>query len=305
MREDVSFTSGGLRCAAWLYRAQGNGNTPLIVMAHGLGATRELGLDPFARRFCEAGLSALVFDYRHYGESEGTPRELLSVHRQLEDWRAAVAFAKTLPGIDRERITAWGSSFSGGHVMRIASEGHGLAAAVSQVPFSSGLASARAVPPRTVLRLTSAAVVDGVKSALGRGPHYVPLIAPPPQVALLSDANSYEGFRKLLPPGLEESGLWRNRATARTALAIVFYEPGRRAARIRIPILFVVADRDAIAPAAAAVKAAHLAPRGELLRYPEGHFDYYQGDGFERIVTDELAFLKKHLLGGEARTQAA
>jgi hypothetical protein len=30
-------------------------------------------------------------------------------------------------------------------------------------------------------------------------------------------------------------------------------------------------------------------------RYPIGHFDVYVGDGFERAVSDQLAFFAKHL----------
>jgi len=45
-----------------------------------------------------------------------------------------------------------------------------------------------------------------------------------------------------------------------------------------------------------AAQAARQAPRGELLRYPFGHFAAYIGAGLEQIVTDEIAFLRRHLL---------
>lgn len=95
-RKDVTFSSAGLTCAAWFYPAPRE-HAPLVIMAHGLGATRELRLAAYAERFQAAGFAALVFDYRHYGASEGEPRELLSIGKQLDDWRAAIAFGKTLP----------------------------------------------------------------------------------------------------------------------------------------------------------------------------------------------------------------
>src|SRR5919202_566943 len=112
-RTDDRFDSGDTDCAAWLY---GSLPAPLIVMGHGLGAVREMRLDAYAQRFAAAGFAALVFDYRHFGASGGEPRQLLDVRRQLEDWRAAVAFARTVDGIDPERVALWGTSFSGGHV---------------------------------------------------------------------------------------------------------------------------------------------------------------------------------------------
>src|SRR5262249_49356780 len=117
MRQDVSFFSGGLECAAWFYPVAGARPAPLVVMAHGLGGAPELRLEAYALRFRDAGIAAMIFDYRHYGASQGEPRELLSVRRQLEDFRAAIAFAKTLPGVDPARVAIWGSSFGGGHVL--------------------------------------------------------------------------------------------------------------------------------------------------------------------------------------------
>jgi hypothetical protein len=36
------------------------------------------------------------------------------------------------------------------------------------------------------------------------------------------------------------------------------------------------------------------------VRYPIGHFDVYMGEWFERAISDETAFLTRHLLGDRA-----
>jgi dienelactone hydrolase len=131
-RRDVTFDSGGERCAAWLYTPDTPGPHPIVVMAHGFGAVRAARLWAFAERFAAAGLAALVFDYRYFGDSGGEPRQLLDVSRQLDDWRAAIAFARSLDGVDPERVAAWGSSFGGG----------GLAGSVPRRPV--GTARSRA-----------------------------------------------------------------------------------------------------------------------------------------------------------------
>src|SRR3712207_3531628 len=115
-REDVSFESGGTRCAAWLYRPHGGGPHPAIVMGHGPGGVRHMRLDAYAERFSAAGFVVLLFDYRHWGDSAGEPRQLLDIGRQLDDWRAAFRFARALDGVDVERVALWGTSFAGGHV---------------------------------------------------------------------------------------------------------------------------------------------------------------------------------------------
>ena len=98
---------------------------------------------------------------------------------------------------------------------------------------------------------------------------------------------------------LEASGLteaeYRNDVPARIALEIPFDAPGRKAGQIRCPILFCVCDTDTVAPAKATLRHAAKAPRGEIRRYPVGHFDIYVGEQFERVVADQLAFLEEHV----------
>ena len=80
-RDDTTFPSGDSGCAAWLYRpahieSDDSSPRPIVVMAHGLGGVKEMRLDAFAERFTEAGYLCLVFDYRHFGASGGSPRQL-------------------------------------------------------------------------------------------------------------------------------------------------------------------------------------------------------------------------------------
>ncbi len=106
-------------------------------MAHGLAAVKEMRLDAYAERFAAAGLNVLVFDYRHFGASDGDPRQLLDIKKQHQDWVNAVAHARSRPEVDAERVALWGSSLSGGHVMAVAGTVD-PAAWSPQVPHVSG-----------------------------------------------------------------------------------------------------------------------------------------------------------------------
>ena len=54
-----------------------------------------------------------------------------------------------------------------------------------------------------------------------------------------------------------------------------------------------VAADDVVTPPAPAIEAAGRAPRGELLTYAGlGHFDVYRGEAYERVVGDQLEFLR-------------
>ena len=112
IREDVSFLSGGETCAAWLYPAASDeGPRPIIVMAHGVSGTRRDRLWSFADRFAAAGITALLFDHRGFGDSEGE-KDLFDPKRQLDDWRAAIAFARSLPRCTRRSPPTRSSSLA-------------------------------------------------------------------------------------------------------------------------------------------------------------------------------------------------
>src|SRR3954463_8969232 len=150
-RLDVAFPSSGDECRAWLFMPDAE-RPPLVILGHGLGATREYGLEPYAEHFADAGIAALVFTYRHFGDSGGRPRQLLDIERQLGDWAAALAYARNSDGIDNERRARGVTSVGGGHVFGAPPRDGAVAAVVSQCPFTDGLAATRAASPRILAR---------------------------------------------------------------------------------------------------------------------------------------------------------
>lgn len=292
-RTDVSFASGGLRCAAWLYRPPGPGQHPIVLLAHGFAFTRDARLDSYAERFVSAGFAALAFDYRHFGASEGRPRQLMDIGRQLDDWRAAIAYARSLDGIDEDRIALWGTSFSGGHVASLAAADPGVAAAISQVPYSGLGGRGRLPRPVFLARLIAAAVRDEVRGRLGRSPALLPLVAEPGSglFAPFVEAGATAALLDLFPPGYQ----WRNEFTPRVMLRLPRYRPFDAADRIGCPWLVLVCDDDAVTPADQAAALASRAPRLELRRFPLGHFEVYLGEWFERAVAVQTEFLHRHL----------
>ena len=208
-RAEVSFGSHGSTCRAWLYTPDDTADNssaarPCVVMAHGFGATRDASLAPYAQRFAAAGMQVLLFDYRHFGASDGEPRQLVSVRRQLQDYAAAVGFARTLPGVDPNRIAVWGTSFAGGHALVTAATVPGIAAAVCQCPMMDGLAAVRCIlqyaGPGQLLRLTGHGLLDLARAPFG-GAHYVPTVGPPGTLAVMSSPDADAGYRALTPPG--------------------------------------------------------------------------------------------------------
>jgi alpha-beta hydrolase superfamily lysophospholipase len=285
-RQDLLFSVGGDSCAGWLYSAAAGGAAaPIVVMAHGLSGTRRDRLGAFAERFAAAGIAALVFDHRGFGDSEGE-QDLFDPRRQLEDWRAAIAFARSLPGIDSDRVATFGSSMGGGNALAAAAEDSRVAAVVSQVPFLD-IRQAYRPSARVRARMMSAA-------ALGR---HLPAVGQPDEPALINAPDSEAGWRHVVAIG--EDSRWRNRVSTRWLLGPP-YRPARHAATLHCPWLVCVGEADQVAEPGLAVEAAKRAPWGELRTYPGvDHFDIYDGPEHEAVVADEVAFLRRHLLSAE------
>jgi alpha-beta hydrolase superfamily lysophospholipase len=283
-RRDLEFQSGGESCAAWFYpAASAAATTPIVVMAHGLSGTRRDGLGPFAERFATVGIAALVFDHRGFGDSEGE-RDHFDPGRQLEDWRAAIVCARSLPGIDGGRLATFGSSMGGGNALAAAASDPMVTAAISQVPFLDLVRQSHRSPAGATARMLLAAA---------RGRH-LPAVGQPHEAALINAPGAEAGWRRVVAGG--EDSRWRNRVSARWLLGRP-YNPGRHAATLHCPWLVCVGEADRVARPGPAIAAARRAPLGELRTYPGvDHFDIYDGPEHEAVVADQLDFLSRHLL---------
>jgi uncharacterized protein len=290
-RTEITFRSGDDICAAWLYRPTDgdedhgapNREAPIVVMAHGLSGTRRDRLGPFAERFAAAGAAALVFDHRGFGDSGGEP-DRFAPRLQLEDWRAAIAHARSLPGVDGGRVVTFGSSIGGGNALAAAAGDPRVAAAISQVPFLDVLTQAHRSPPAVVARALWAALRGGQLPAVG-APH---------EAAFINAPAAEAGWRRVVASG--EDSRWRNRVSARWLLGPPF-RPVRHARGLHCPWLVCVGEADRVARAGPAIAAARRAPLGELRTYPGvDHFDVYDGPVHEALVADQLAFLRRHIL---------
>jgi dienelactone hydrolase len=295
-RQDVQFDSGETYCSAWLYLPVGVEKPPIVVLGHGLGAVREMRLDAFCERFAAAGIATLAFTYRYFGDSGGRPRQLMSVKRQLADWDAALDFVKGCAKVDGRRAAVWGSSFGGGHAITVASRHPELLAAISQCPFTDGLASTAALGVKGSLQVMPVLLRDFAARLLGRPPVMVPIAAAPGQPALMNAHDALPGYLALVPKGM----VFVNHVAARVLPEIMVYRPGRSASKVKLPILFCVSTTDTVTPPEQTIALVRKAPHGETRLYAAGHFEFYMGDAFEELVKDQTQFLAKHLLGSSA-----
>lgn len=290
--EKTSFRSGSADCAGVLVTPEGEGPFPCVVAAHGFGALKEGGPIRAVEYFAEHGYAGVAFDYRHWGESGGQPRQLLDIGSQHDDYRAAIAFARGLPEVDPDRIVLWGSSFSGGHVLAVAADDPRIAAVISQAPHMDGLATMKRVKPSVALKATVSGLRDQIGALAGRDPFYTQIVGEPGDQAVISGPGAIAEFASIY----DEDFQWENKVAARIGLRIGLYSPGHKAGRLKCPLLVLICGEDLITPPEPAIKAAKEAPRGEMRVYAgQAHFPIYRGAPYERAMADQLEFLNRSL----------
>ncbi len=298
MRSDVAFDAEGTTLRGWLYLPDGaDGPVPVVVMAHGFSAVKEMYLDRFAELFAASGLAALVFDHRNFGASDGEPRQEIDPWAQVNDYRHAISYARTRPELDRERIGVWGSSYSGGHAIVVGALDRRVRCVACQVPLISGHRNAR-----RIVRSDFVAAVQGMfeedreRRYAGEPPAMIPVVDEDPLApSALPTPDSYAWFTET---GRTRAPSWRNEVTLRSVEMFWEYEPGAYLPYVSpTPLLIVVAARDHLTVSDLAIEGFERAREPKrLVVLPGGHFEAYT-TAFDDAGGAARDWLVQHLLG--------
>ena len=280
-REDVEFTSGDVLLRGWLYWSAETSPGPGIVMAHGLSAVREMFLDRYAEMFAKAGFTTLVYDHFGFGASDGEPRQCPAPSVQLDGYRDAISWLGDQPTIDADRIGVWGSSFSGGEVIILASDDLPISCAVAQVP---ALGEGGPAVPAGALAAITRAIEEG------RDDVVLPAVTDTQDgLGVMFEDGSYDWFTRV---AAERAPNWRNEL--RVSGLFEPFRPIDHLADAKVPLLLVVAPADTLTPPGPGIAVATSVPAIEVVKIPGGHFDAYEA-GFEASVGPAIDWYRLHL----------
>lgn len=281
-RYDIAFPSDGLILRGWFFIPSGDtpaSGWPAVVAAEGFAGVKEIALDMIGRAYADAGIATIAFDYPYFGASDGQPRQLIDPEAQVRAYRNAIAYAASRPDIDGSRIGAWGASFAGGHVLRLAATPSGLKAVVAVVPhMHAGVAGRLPAALRHPLALlnTRYPVVSRDQS----------------RPAIMQDES---GYRFLIEDVARRVPTWRNWIDIRSIPKIAQYVPVDDDAVPEIPIRYIVASGDVItSPIVVRSLAATTTVENDLIELPGAHFDIY-GPAKDAMLTASVEWLRDRL----------
>jgi len=285
---ELAFDADGDTCRGTLYLPGGDDeDSPVVVMAPGLGAERSFGYPAVAERFADAGYAAFLFDYREFGASDGDS-QVVDPAGQRADYAAAIDRVQRVDAIGRE-LVLWGASLSAAHVLTLAAERRDVDAVIGAVPMLDGRAIARRRGVKYLARSGVAGVRDLLGHRVGRG-RTVPIVGTTEELAAITEPGTKRKYLDLV----DRESTWRNETPARSLLRVASYRPVEQLDEIRAPTLLLAGTHDAIVDSEAVVDAGETLSRGTVVTMPADHFSPF-GEDFEPAVGHQLSFLRDAL----------
>tara|TARA_B100000315_G_scaffold255697_2_gene299768 strand:- start:11848 stop:12813 length:966 start_codon:yes stop_codon:yes gene_type:complete len=290
--EAITIWSNGVRLAGDLWKPAGlkaEEKRPALLMMHGWGGTKAHLNQAYAPQFAELGYIVLTFDYRGWGESDGKlirvgdkpadvkgdfqlkvreVRTVVDPLDQLEDIRAAHAYLVGEAQVEADRLAVWGSSLGGGLSLQSAASLSGVKVLIDQVGAVQGLGGG----PDTAENPMSASNMLRLRSAVSRGDQ-------PPFPGPESKAPGLSGFPDFHRFDLYKPFTYADQLTAATLIIDARDEELFDIKQNGVALYSKIKDR--------------ITARYEAI--PGKHYDIYTGEGYNKAMELEKAWLQKHL----------
>lgn len=240
-----------------------------MVLCHGFAGIKELLLPACARRFAEAGLAALAFDYRGFGESQGE-RGRLMPEKQVEDIWSAIGYLQGQPEVDASRIALWGTSLGGANAILAASADPRIKCLAVQLTFANGerVVTGKMSSEEKQEFLTTLKRLQGRRAKSGKE-MMVPL------TDVLTDPQSIAFYERFSPefPALDIE------IPLLTVAETLKHKPEEVLPGLNAPLLVIGAGRDSVNPPEESIQLFNAAnePKRLMMLDEATHYELYEG----------------------------
>jgi uncharacterized protein len=294
-KRSVSFKVEGQTLRGDLYLPKGakaGAGLPAVVVGGSLTSIKEQMSASYAKELASRGIAALAFDYRHYGQSEGQPRQLESVEAKKADLKGAVSFLQTQAAINPSGISLLGVCTSGGNVIQAAAEDVRVKAVVtiagwfaepSLTPLLYGgeasVAGLKAQGQQALAKYRSTGVSDTVKT-----------------YGMAGSGAAHAGDHMDYYVNAQRGNInqWTNAFAVQSWESWLSFDPVSAASKVKVPTMIIHSDDSAFPDQAKKVYGL-LAGFKELNWLKGGHFEFYDNAAKVKEAAGEVArFVEAH-----------
>jgi uncharacterized protein len=295
MKRKINFDRDGLTLVGNLFTPQNfdeNGHYEAVIVQGSFTSVKEQMPGTYARKFADQGFVGLAFDYGHYGESAGEPRQLESPAEKLSDLRAAVSYLTGLPYV--RAVGMVGVCTSGGNAAYLGAAEPRIEALATVAAFLPGPALYSMMYGVDGVAQRKEAAADSRRKYEETGEvDFVPAYSEVDRPAVnYGPAGSFDYYLNEARGNVPE---YRNESALMGLAEFLEFDPIGQASAITTPTMVVHSDGCAF-PDEARKLYAELQGEKELVWADGTHYDYYDSQAqVDHAVANVTRFFRTHL----------
>ncbi|KAL4867997.1 hypothetical protein BDV12DRAFT_209448 [Aspergillus spectabilis] len=289
--QDVEFISiDGVTLRGWLYPSGKPGRGPAVILTPGFACVKEMFIPEVAEAFQTAGITALIYDPRCTGLSDGEPRQELDPQKQVSDYSDALTFLASQPMVDPRQIVFWGFSFAGMVALCAAALDKRALLVIACCPLTDYSFDGKKT------KVLAKAMKDRESVVRGNAPFYLPILTEKGEsVAGFGGRTDPDNYR-LIQNAFRNAPNYQNRTTIQTYYKIAAWNPiGQVPMVAPTPCFIITPENDEISPPAEQTKllASIVGSRHKQqhIEPEKGHMDIFAGESFSNLMQMQVEFV--------------
>lgn len=252
-----------------------------------------------AEAFNKAGYATLLYDHRHWGSSDGLPRQHVNLFQQAEDLSDAITYMANRSDIDGERIAIWGIGHGAGVAVQAGAYDKRAKAVMGISPFFSGEVDMLRFPPGAYQDAWEERVARIGNPSLEQ--KYVPIFAESmeraeksPQASIIGNPQGFF-LRSIFKPLSDAAGTpWENKLTLESLYWQSKFEPTTSIHLISPrPLYWVATDAPLLPNYQDQVRAFQKAFEPKQFHGFRSLEESAAGPAYEKNLEEQAEFLKK------------
>jgi fermentation-respiration switch protein FrsA (DUF1100 family) len=295
MKSKISFKRDGLTLVGNLCTPENfdeKGHYKAVIVQGSLTSVKEQMSETYAQKLAENGFVVLAFDYSHYGESQGEPRQLEDPASKLSDLEAAVSYLTGLPYV--EEVGMLGVCTSASNAAYLAAKDKrvkALATVAANLP-SPSMMTAMFGEEEMSRRRTAATASESKYKETGKSDVVTTYSETDPSAANIAPAGTFDYYLNPKRGAIPE---YKNELAVMSWATFLDLDPISQAAAIKTPTMVIHSDYSAF-PDQVKKFYAELGGEKELVWADGNHFDYYDSPAqIDNAVKNVTRFFNAHL----------
>ncbi|KAK4062497.1 uncharacterized protein Triagg1_9983 [Trichoderma aggressivum f. europaeum] len=256
--------------------------------------SREMFVPEVAEQFQNSNITALIYDTRSLGQSDGEPRNEVDPTMQVSDFSDALSFMKTLPIVDPAMIGFWGMSYGATVALCAASLDERAKWCIAVCPL------VEPKPRQDMLaRVLRKTMKDRESRILGNTPTFLPVLTEkrenPAGMGMDVDDAGFEYMMNVKDHGAPN---YENQTTLQTYYRLISWQPFEVMRYLhvrpsRASILMIIPENDLMSPPETQIKwfDSFPTPKKMHVALGKGHLDVLSGDDSQVLADLQVKFV--------------